>query len=135
MLVIQNVRKIKSYFLPIGKYDFYENLVVSEYNEGITLDFEACRDLFFLIDRHFGDHKPYGILSNRVNSFSVIPTDYNLLKNHHYNMKAIAVVSNLENAKINVTIEQQFCPKPMDLFSNVPDAMDWLLKRVFDPSI
>jgi hypothetical protein len=69
---------------------------------------------------------------HRVNSYSVVPTDYEYL--HKVNtLKALSVVVPDGTDPSTTAIEQIFCRKPFQLFNNgLEGAMVWTEKTLHD---
>ena len=58
---------------------FYGNITVVEVNEGVTISFKTGISLLLKSLTLLGT-KPFIIISNRINSYSVNPTDYKYLE-------------------------------------------------------
>lgn len=107
----------------IGTAYFYGTLVVVEAKEGIVIShkngFSALlKGLAFLGTR------PWVYISNRVESYSVKPTDYKYL-NKVPTLKAMVVVAYSEIARSNAELESKFCKKPFRVFENLNLAVIW----------
>ena len=59
----------------LGRLYFYDNVVISEINEGAHVSLDVGEEHTELIQNHFGD-KPFIYLSNRVNEFSTNAIDF-----------------------------------------------------------
>lgn len=119
---------IKKYFLDIGTLELYDDYVVGELKEGITIDLESASKLKIIANKHFSTDKPFTYISIRNNSYAVDPTVY--LKIKMENLKAIAIVSNKPNDIHNFKIEKHFFKKPMELFNSLPEAIIWTKQHI-----
>ncbi|GLB53827.1 hypothetical protein NBRC110019_28680 [Neptunitalea chrysea] len=122
------------YETDMGTFYFFEKYVITEFNEGVTVNFENCKELCFLIDKFYGENKSFGVISNRVYSYSVFPTDYLILRKMHLNLKCIAVVNYKKNDLLSFEseqIEKIVCPRPFQSFTNIKDARKWLYSIVY----
>ncbi len=121
---------IKEYQLEIGKVTVYENYLISEFNEGITLSLDTSLELIGVTEVHFRE-KPFVYITNRVNSYAVDPTMYLKVKDIE-TLKGIAVVSDKECDYHNLKIEKHFFKKPMHLFHTIAEATDWVDEVLYE---
>lgn len=112
--------------LDFGKVWFKDNILIAELNEGILFDVENNRQLLEIGKKTFQD-KPYGYISNRVNSYAVNPLVYRESAKTG-NLKAIAVVSTNVVCRNNAVLEKQFYrdSNPFEIFSTLGEAFEWM---------
>ena len=108
-----------------GRAYFFENLIISEFDEGSIMNYE---NLFLLISeatKYYGFEKKLVYISNRVHSYSVDPLDWQMSGKGFKNLKGVGVVSyNSFNRKV-VDVEKIFCAKQMMSFPTLNHAIDW----------
>ena len=112
--------------LDFGTVTFLDNIQIAELNEGILFDIPHNRELLSLARERF-DNKPYGYISNRVNSYSVNPMIH-LESANVSNLVAIAIVSENEVVKQNSIIEKQFFrnSSSFEVFKSLEEAVNWM---------
>ncbi len=112
--------------LEFGSVTFLENIQIAELNEGILFDIPHNQELLELARKRFSD-KPYGYISNRVNSYSVNPMIHLESANVH-NLVAIAIVSTNPVVKQNSIIEKQFFrnSSSFEVFETLDEAINWM---------
>lgn len=123
----------KKHHTKYGVFYFFDKYVITEFKEGITVNFDTCKDLCFLINKYYGDTQPFGIISNRTNSYAVFPTDYFYLNNMLFNLKAIAVVNNHRKTHPKFDsemIEKLVCPRPYHIFTDLEKAREYICSLV-----
>lgn len=114
---------IKKYTLQIGEVEVYENYMIAQLNEGITLNLESVEELLLITKTHF-PKDPFVYITVRKNSYAVDPMMY--LKIFEIkNLKAIAIVSAKFIDNHNIKIEKHFFNKPMNIFETLPEAISW----------
>jgi hypothetical protein len=120
--------------LEFGKVWFIDNILIAELDEGILFDVENNKKLLE-IGRETFALKPYGYISNRVNSYAVNPMVY-LESANAPQLKAIAVVSANETCKQNAILERQFYKENnlFEIFSTLDEAIDWMKKQLKEQS-
>lgn len=87
----------------------FENFYISEFDEGIKLCYENNRDYLEIVALYFKD-RPFGYISNRVNSYSMDLTGCDKFLEYHKNVIAKAVVTYTENSSRFLELENYFCP-------------------------
>ena len=107
----------------IGKLYFFKHLVIIEINEGVHVSYENASTMIIKIKSFFGGKLPMGIISNRINNYSVEVLDYDKLFKYMPNIKAFSVVYyNIQNS-YNIEIEKSFSPVPFHGYNNIDDAI------------
>ncbi|MFD2188576.1 hypothetical protein [Aquimarina celericrescens] len=76
-----NRKLIQKHQIDIGMFYFYENFIVAEIKENVILNFESGRELFQLASEYYKGILPYIYISNRINSYSINPTEHYKLEN------------------------------------------------------
>ena len=114
----------------LGDLYFFENYLVTEFNEGENVTFKNFKEVSEAIKEHYGN-SPIGFIANRVNSYSIDLSDHKLLNNGLTNIKAYAVIVHKPMSKQIFEIENHFfnvngSPSNRKSFSNIKDAMEWV---------
>ncbi len=119
---------VKEYILDIGTVQVFDNYMVANYNEGITVTLERVYQLIGISEIHFRDRR-FGFISYRKNSYAIDPTIYNYVRELK-NLKAYAIVSVKEMDMHNFNIEKMFYKKPMKFFIDYDNALAWVKRKV-----
>ncbi len=119
---------VREYLLDVGKIQVYDNYMVSIFDEGATLTLERAYQIIGISEIHFRD-KNFGIISLRKHSHAIDPTVYSYLRGLE-NLKAFAIVSTKDVDMHNFPIEKMFFRKPMKLFIDYRNALEWLRGRL-----
>ncbi|GAA4277800.1 hypothetical protein [Aquimarina mytili] len=120
-----NRKPVKEYTLDIGVFYFYQNFVIGEIKEGLNLNFESGKELFNLTKTHYKNIIPFVYISNRVHSYSFIPTGHYKSSKLFPNLKGYAIVV-YDNINLKIAeLEQTFMSWPNQIFTNLDDAIDW----------
>lgn len=105
------------------KLHFFENFVVSNMKQGITIDAEKSGALCDAVMDFYKD-KPFVYITHRIHSYSVDPTTYFYASK----IKALAgfavVSSNIKTISI-AKFEKAFLKKPFEIFNHMLDAVEW----------
>jgi|TARA_R100000306_G_scaffold12158_3_gene14275 hypothetical protein len=116
--VLKNIMDSK-----IGTIYFYGNIVIVEAKEGVTLSY---KNAFPILVKGLTYLKvsSWVYISNRINSYSLIPQDYKYLEKVP-TLKGIAVVAKTNIGLKNTEVEATFFNKPFVSFSNLTEAYNW----------
>lgn len=67
----------------LGSVYLFDNYIVTEFNEGVDVNFDNFQEVTDIIKNHFG-HRPFGFIANRSNSYSIDLTDSLKFNNLRY---------------------------------------------------
>ncbi|WP_459211221.1 hypothetical protein [Aquimarina rhabdastrellae] len=119
-------KKLLEYLcLDFGSFYFYEDCVIGEMNRGSIVDFEKLHPIFKAALLHYKEDISFVYISNRIHSYSVVPTSHFQLRGLFPNLKGYAIVSYNDKTTKIADLERTFFNRPMDVFSNLKDAISW----------
>ena len=113
-----------------GTLHFFNNIAVVEFNEGIHVDLNTARKTIHHLINYFGNSKPFGLIANRVNSYSISLLETLEVKSIFPNLVAYGVVSHNQAGRMNAEIESNFCSEKNISFDNLYEGLDTVHKRV-----
>ena len=111
-----------------GSIKLYDNYVLAEIHEGITVPKEAGEILRHIADNHYKG-RLFAYISHRKYSYSVDPAaiaEASKIKN----LIAFAIVTNIPSALQNTRIESMFTQKTYQAFEVISEAKLWANKKV-----
>ncbi|MDX1463005.1 MAG: hypothetical protein R3359_08110 [Marinirhabdus sp.] len=106
----------------------YDQFAVVEVKEGATLSYATGFTLLVKGLNIFGT-KPWIYISHRINSYSVVPTDYKYL-NKVPTLKGLVIVSPEKAVVNNARLEKKFFNKPFRIVSTLEEALIWGQKEL-----
>lgn len=118
----------------VGTVHFFDHLAVVEFNEGTHIDLKSVRQTLDDVLDHFGYSKPFGIIANRVNSYSISLLDIKDARATLPNLTAYGIVSYNSATRMNAEIESSFCEWNDICFNNLYEGLDTIHKRVIRKS-
>ncbi|MEW7292663.1 hypothetical protein [Aquimarina sp. 2304DJ70-9] len=114
---------LEKYITNIGTYYFYNQYIIAEIIEGAKVNLEQTNKLIPLINKHYGNEKSFGYISNRINSYAISPLNHLQCPGIDMpNFKGFAVVTYTTTSTINVEIEKRFVKIPFKQFNSVAEA-------------
>lgn len=108
----------------LGTIFFFNHIAVVEFNEGVHIDINNSIDFFDEFKSYFGNSRPFGVIANRIYSYSVKLMDVDLFRNQANNLCAYAVVGHNPASKMNAKIENNFCISEKIDYDTLYEAMD-----------
>lgn len=120
--------------LKSGDLYFYDDYLISEIHEGIVVVKEDLLEILSLIDEHFCDNKPYGLISHRAYSYSVNLHDILSIADKLRAPVVNAVVAYSNIALKNFELEKRILKLKGESFSNLEEAIFWTKQEVLKAS-
>ena len=86
-----NSKDYKLLNVKLGSVYLFDNFIVTEFNEGVDINFNNFNEVTDIIKTHF-DNRPFGFIANRLNSYSIDLNDATQFNTNFPNLKAYAIV-------------------------------------------
>lgn len=115
-----------------GTLHFFNHIAVVEFNEGMHIDLNTARKTIHDLIRYFGDSRPFGLIANRINSYSISLLETVEIKSIFPNLVAYGVVSHNDAGRMNAEIESNFCSTQDISFDNLYECLNSVHKRVVE---
>ncbi|MGM5471140.1 hypothetical protein ACS386_12750 [Flavobacteriaceae bacterium LMO-SS05] len=118
------------YKLKFGDLYFYNTFFIVEMKEGVVVNKEDVGQMLDLVHVHFGYDNPYGMISNRVNSYSSDLIDISPFVADIKFLVANAVVFYNKSLFESLELENVMLKLNGTVFFNLNDAIKWTKKKV-----
>ena len=112
-----------------GKVYFYHNFLITEIAEGVNFDHPMALQIAEVANNVY-ENRPYGYIANRINSFSVQPSDYQKVKGDFVNLKVFCVVAYNDFQKKSIEVEQIFYHDTIYTFNSLDEAINFVENRI-----
>ncbi len=109
----------------LGSVYLFDNYIVTEFNEGVDINFDNFNEVAEIIKTHF-DNRPFGFIANRLNSYSINLTDATKFNANFPNLKAYAIVVYNSLTQRVFEIENYFFKFNREAFKNLENAAEWV---------
>lgn len=113
-----------------GVTHFFKDIAVIEFNEGTHIDLKAVNPTLKSIKKHYGNYKPFGIIANRINSYSISLLDLKKARQKLPNLAAYGIVSYTDATRMNAEIESSFCQWKDICFDNLYEGLTSIQQRI-----
>jgi len=124
----QHIKKTEK--LTLGELHFFKHIAVVEFNEGVHVDIHNISEIFKKLISYFGISEPFGLVANRVNSYSINLLDVGSFKEIMNNQCIYGVVSHNKASAMNAEIESNFCSRDNIHFKNIGDGLNFVYNKV-----
>ncbi len=110
-----------------GTFYLFDSFIVGEVNPGMVLKWEdhgkkMVDDIFGLYD---SDGADIVYISNRVNDYSMVPSDWIKFYRSNYKLKGYAMVNYSKNGHVMSLLEKLFISNKSRRFNNLNQAIRW----------
>ncbi len=124
----KNIREIREY--EFGVFYFFDNLVISEVNQGVLFNWEMAIKAVDAAYEVIGQDKPIAYISNRVNNYSVVATDWRKFYFNRNQLGLYSVVGNTKGSFASLVMERMFFRNNIKQFSDLEKAIAWSLNQI-----
>jgi hypothetical protein len=118
------------YNLDIGKFYFFDNVIVTEIFEGVIMGEKEFAEINDLVLKHFDITKPYGLISHRLYSYSINLSELIPIANQFGMLVVNAVVTYSSISLKTFELEQRLLKFKGETFFNMKDAFEWISLQV-----
>jgi hypothetical protein len=107
----------------IGNIHYFNHIAVLEFNEGIHIDLNSIKPTLTDMLDYFGS-KPFGIVINRIYSYSVSILDIKDARLALPNLSAYRIIAYSHAGRMNAKIESSLCEWKNICFNNLHEGID-----------
>ncbi|WP_422861864.1 hypothetical protein [Flagellimonas sp. W118] len=126
--LFKKIREIREF--EFGKFYFFDNLVISEMKEGVTLNWNMAKKAIDAAYEVIGKDKPIAYISNRINKYYVVPSDWAKFYKHRHQLSFYSVVGNTKGSFASLVLERMFFQNSIKQFSDLEEAVAWSLAKI-----
>lgn len=126
--LFKRIREIREF--EFGKFYFFDNLVISEMKEGVTLNWNMAKKAIDAAYEVIGKDKPIAYISNRINNYYVVPSDWAKFYKHRHQLSFYSVVGNTKGSFASLVLERMFFQNSIKQFSDLEEAVAWSLAKI-----
>ena len=124
----KNIKEIREY--QFGTFYFFDGLVISEINEGVTFGWEMGKKAIDGAREVFGENMPIAYISNRINKYYVVPADWAKFYSNRNQLSFYSVVGNTKGSFASLVLERVFFRNSIRQFSDLEKAIEWSLQKI-----
>lgn len=126
----KNIREIREY--QFGTFYFFNGLVISEINEGVTFEWDMAKKAIKAAHDVFKENQPIAYISNRINNYFVVPTDWAKFYANRHQLSFYSVVGQTRGSFTSLVMERMFFKNSIKQFTDIEKAIEWSLAKIED---
>ncbi len=112
---------------PFGNFYLFETFIIGEIKTDIVFNWKdhaktVVEEITNLYDQN---GKDLVYITNRVNPYSVVPSDWIHFFKYSYSLKGYGIVSYNQKGMLNTVLEKLFMRSKLQSFSSLSDAILW----------
>lgn len=124
----KNIRQVREY--DFGIFYFFDGLVISEMKEGVIFGWKMAEKAVKAAHEVMGQDTPIAYISNRINSYYVVPTDWVKFYKNRHQLHFYSVVGYTKGNVVSLFLERLFFRNSIRKFTDLEEAIDWSLARI-----
>ncbi|WP_298346053.1 hypothetical protein [uncultured Algibacter sp.] len=113
--------------MPFGTYYLCDKFFIGELNEGVHFDWKKTEQVVKKIIEHYGKGTKIGFISNRINHYSIDPSNWTKIAENYNLIIASAIVMYNNSTYMNASIEKQFAKISIKRCMSLQEAIVWML--------
>lgn len=111
-----------------GTVFIFKEFIVSEINSGVSINWEdhakhIVNDVSCFLGTNGHD---LVFISNRINLYSVVPSDWLKFQKNNYFLKDYCIVSQTKISRLSLLVENLFFPSKIKRFKSIYTAINWV---------
>ena len=124
----KNIREIRE--CEFGVFYFFDGLVISEMKEGVVFNWSMAKKIIDIAYDIIGRDKPIAYISNRINNYSVVPTDWLKFYKNRHQLEFYSVVAYNKGGLASIVLEKMFFRDNIRQFSDLETAIKWSIAKI-----
>lgn len=120
-----------------GTFYLFDGFIIAEINEGVvfTWDNHAKIASQEILDLYNSNGSDIIYISNRVNNYSVMPSDWVKFFKNNFRMKGYAMVNYTKSGHVNSLLEKLFIGHKSKRFNSLEYAIQWAKSKAASKQI
>ena len=124
----KNIREIRE--CDFGVFYFFDGLVISEIKDGVVFNWSMAKKIINIAYEIIGKDTPIAYISNRINNYSVVPTDWIKFYKNRHQLEFYSVVAYNKGGLSSLVLEKMFFKDSIRQFSDLETAIKWSLAKI-----
>ncbi len=124
----KNIVEVREF--EFGVFYFFDGLVISEMKEGIVFDWNMASKAINAAKEIFGENKPIAYISNRINSYTVVPTEWLKFYKNRHQLAYYSVVGATQGSFASIVLERMFFKESLKQFTDLEAAITWSMEKI-----
>lgn len=124
----KNIRQVREF--EFGIFYFFDGLVISEMKDGVVFNWKMAEKAIAAAHEVLGEDTPINYISNRINSYFIVPSDWiKFFKNRHQ-LQSYSVVGYTKGNVVSLFLERLFFRNSIRKFTDIEEAIHWSMGKI-----
>lgn len=124
----KNIRQVREF--EFGTFYFFDGLVISEMKEGVIFRWKMADRAIKAAHEVLGEETPIAYISNRINSYFVVPTDWIKFYKNRHQLNFYSVVGSTRGSFASIVFERMFFRDTIRKFTDLEEAIKWSITKI-----
>lgn len=124
----KNIRQVREF--DFGIFYYFDGLVISEMKEGVIFRWKMAEKAIRGAHEVLGKDMPIAYISNRINSYFVIPTDWAKFYKNRHQLHFYSVVGSTRGSFASIILERMFFRNTIRKFTDLEEAINWSMEKI-----
>ncbi|NHF60306.1 hypothetical protein FK220_013210 [Flavobacteriaceae bacterium TP-CH-4] len=124
----KNIKEVWEF--EFGVFYYFDGLVISEIKEGVVFDWEMAEKAVKVAHQVFGEDQPIAYISNRINKYYVVPTDWIKFYKNRHQLSFYSVVGSTQGSFASLVLERMFFKNSIRQFNDLEEAIAWSMEKI-----
>ncbi|UWX55055.1 hypothetical protein NYZ99_20620 [Maribacter litopenaei] len=124
----KKIREVREF--EFGVFYYFDGLVISEMKEGVVFDWSMAKKAVDAAKEIFGEETPIAYISNRIHSYTVVPTEWLKFYKNRHQLSYYSVVGSTQGSFASIVLEKMFFKESLRQFTDLETAVAWSLDQI-----
>ena len=124
----RNIKQVREF--EFGIFYFFDGLVISEMKDGVIFNWKMAQKAIDAAREVLGENAPIAYISNRINSYYIVPTDWIKFYKNREQLNFYSVVGYTKGNIISLYLERLFFRSSIRKFNDLEEAIDWSIQKI-----
>jgi len=123
----KNIREVREF--EFGTFYFFDGLVISEMKDGVIFRWKMAERAVKAAHEILGEDEPIAYISNRINSYFVVPTDWVKFYKNRHQLNFYSVVGSTRGSFVSLMLECMFFRDSIRKFTDLEESINWSVSK------
>lgn len=124
----KNIREVREF--EFGTFYFFDGLVISEMKEGVIFRWKMAERAVKAAHEVLGEDEPLAYISNRINGYFVVPSDWIKFYKNRHQLSFYSVVGSTRGSFASIVLERMFFRDSIRKFTDLEEAIEWSVSKI-----
>ncbi len=124
----KNIRQVREF--EFGVFYFFDGLVISEMKNGVIFNWNMAQKAIKAAHEVLGEDAQIAYISNRINNYYVVPTDWIKFYKNRHQLNFYSVVGYTKGNVVSLYLERLFFRNSIRKFTDLEEAIQWSMEKI-----